>query len=371
MKNIKYILCVFAMLLMWACDTNELEQIGAVAESEIVSPKLNSMETVVIDQESYDNEEILTISWEPADFGYQAAINYSIYMSSESTTDFQLASNISTASFEIDHQALFDKLAGSNNLALPLNEVSTVSVYVTATVGADFTVVKSETLQMSFDLARIGLEGDLLSIAGDFNGWSTGGAGILGEDNVYTGYVDMNWKDHESTGYKFVDVDYGADSYGGSLDALSTTGDDLTIAPGMKHFKVDLNTNTASVINFTKVGLTGLTGWATPSMEMQYDYTNKYYWLIADAVTTDQFRILCFSPEDTGWGWSYTMGPRAIEDLTIGYGSNVKVFDNNISKQLIKADANMKVNEDGTFKFIFYYTSTDATWHFRVERPSF
>jgi len=373
MKNIKYILWVFAILFIWSCDTSELVEVRAVSESEMESPILNSMGTVVIDQNSYDNEETLTFNWTSADFGYPAAISYALYLSSETTTDYELAANINSSSYTIDHQALYDKLVGENNLGLPTNQVSSLSVYVTATVGSNFTVIKSDIQSISFDIAKIGLDGDLLQIAGEFNGWSTSGAAIVGNEKVYSGYVNMNWKDHESTKYKFVDFVYSTaawgDWFGGTLDELSPTGGDITITPGMKHFDVDLNTNTAKVINFTKIGLTGLGGWATPSMEMEYDYTNEYYWIVADAATTDQFRILCYSPEDTGWGWSYTMGPRVAEDLIVGYDSDVKIFDTSISKPLLGKDPNMKVNEDGTFKFILYYTATDATWHFRVERP--
>ncbi len=371
MKN--KIIIALIILFAWSCDAEKLEEVRTVPESEVVAPLLHAMESVVIDQNSYDNKEEVTFCWEPANFGYSAAISYAIYLSSETTPDYVLAANVNKTTFTIDQQTLFDKLVGESNLALPVDEVSTVEAYVTATVGSNFTIVKSTPQSLSFDIAKIGLEGDLLSVAGEFNGWSTSGAAIIGNEKVYAGYVDMNWKDHEITNYKFVDFVYTTSSwgdwFGGTLDALSTTGEDLTITPGMKHFNVDLNTNTASVINFTKIGLTGLGGWGTPSMEMSYDYANKYYYLVADAATTDQFRILCYSPEDTGWGWSYTMGPRVAEDLILGYGSDVKVFDTNISKPLVGKDPNMKVNEDGTFKFIFYYTATDATWHFKVEKP--
>lgn len=373
MKYIKYIIVVLAASIIGACDTKELEEVRAFKDSEIAAPVIKPMEMVSINQESYDAEELVTFTWEPANFGYDAAVNYSIYLSTSTVENYALASNIRATSFSIDHQALFDKLVGANNLALPLNAVSKVSVYVTATVGSDFTVVKSNATEMSFNIAKIGLEGDLLNISGEFNAWSTSGAGIIGLDKVYSGYVDMNWKDQTSTPYKFVDFTYASaawgDWFGGSLDALSATGDNLNVAPGMKFFNVDLNTMQASVMNFTKVGLTGVNGaWGTPSLEMTYDFANKYYYAVTEA-DTKPFRILCFSPEDTGWGWSYTMGPRTVEDLKLSVGSDVKVFDSKVSKPLVGGDPNMQLNEAGTYKFILYYTATDATWHFKVEKP--
>jgi|LSQX01.1.fsa_nt_gb hypothetical protein len=374
MKSIKYIISIFTLLFIWSCDTVELEEVRAVDESEIVAPTLQSMETVIIDQNSYDNKETVTFSWDPADFGFNAAVVYSIYLTTDSISDYNLASNINSTSFTIDHQALFDKLIGENNLALPTNEVSTVSVYITATVGSDFTVVKSGAQSIDFDIAKIGLDGDLLYISGEYNDWSDSRSAIVGLEKVYSGYVDMNWKNHENTEYKFVDflyasVDWG-DWYGGSLDALSpSAGESLNITPGMKFFNVDLNTKTATVMNFTKVGLTGINGqWGTPAVEMEYDYNNKYYYVVSEA-DTKGFRILCYSPEDTGWGWSYTMGPRTIDELHISLGSDVKVFDSSISKPLVGGDPNMSLDEAGTYKFILYYTATDASWHFKVERP--
>ncbi len=373
MKYLKYIILVLVLPLFISCDTKELEEVRAFSDSEIVAPVLKPMEVVAIDQKSYDDEAVVTFTWEPANFGYSAAVSYSIYLTSSTASDYALASNIRATSFTIDHQALYDKLIGPNNLALQVNEVSSVKVYLTATVGSNFTIVKSGEMEMSFDIAQIGLDGDLLRISGDFNEWSTKGVAIVGLDKIYSGYVDMNWKDKESTAYKFVDFTYASaswgDWYGGSLDVLSASGENMTLAPGMKFFNVDLNTMKATVMNFTKVGLTGVNGkWATPALDMAYDYANKYYFVVTE-VDTKPFRILCFSPDDTGWGWSYTMGPRTVEDLKIQVGSDVKVFDNKISKPLVGGDPNMQMNEAGTYKFILYFTATDATWHFKVEKP--
>ncbi len=374
MKYIKYLFLLCAVSFYWSCDNNELEKTMALPDSNIVVPSVQSMDTVVINKTSYDAKATVKFEWSPADFGFKSATTYKIYMSAGSVSDMVLASNISTPSFTIDHQALYDKLVGKKNLALPINKVSTVQVYVTATIGTNFTIVKSEPKSIKFKIGKAGVDGDLLNIAGDFNDWSTSDAGIIGLNKIYSGYVDMNWKDHTNTGYKFVDFGHTTsefgESYGGSLAALSLTGGNLNATPGMKFFKVDLNTGKSSIINFTKVGLTGLNGkWATPALEMIYDYENKYYYVVTEA-TTDNFRILCYSPEDTGWGWSYTMGPRTIPELSIKAGSDVKVFDSNtVSKPLIKSDPNMKLDVAGKYKFILYYTATDATWHFKVERP--
>lgn len=371
MKYIKYIISAFAILFLWSCDTVDLEQIKASPDGEMVGPVLETMSTVAIDQASYDDKATTTFSWAPANFGFPAAINYAIYMSSDSVADYQLAANINAESYTIDYQALYDKLIGENGLQLPTNEVSTIPVYVTATVGSNFTVVKSAAVNISFDIKKIGLAGDKLQIVGQFNGNSWSKTAITGVDKVYSGYADMNWKDQAETKYKFFDFVYASawwgDQYGGSLDALSTSGGDLVTTPGMKYFSVDLNTKTGSIVNFTKVGLTGLGGWQTPSMEMTYDYDNNYYYIVTAADGGASFRILCYAPDANPWG--YTLGPRTIPDLSLTVGSDVKVFDNNISKPLVGGDANMKMDATGTYKFILYYTSTDAIWHFKVERP--
>jgi hypothetical protein len=71
----KYIIYFFAILLVWSCDTKELEEIRALPENELEAPVLQSLETIVIDQDSYDEEELVTFSWEPAYFGFNAAAN--------------------------------------------------------------------------------------------------------------------------------------------------------------------------------------------------------------------------------------------------------------------------------------------------------
>jgi hypothetical protein len=358
---------------VYSCDNDVLETVKTFSEDQMMSPSIHQIDSVVINQKSYDEKALVTFSWNKADFGVNAAINYSIYLSSNTKKDFLLASNISKTFFEIDQQVFYDKLVGESNLALPKNKISNISYYVTATIGSNFKVIKSDSSVLKVNIGKIGLAGDLLFLSGDFNNWSNSANAIVGNEKKYTGYVDMNWKDHTTISYKFLDFVYSSaswgDWFGGDLSSISTSGGNITTTPGMKFFNVDLKTKQASIINFTKVGLTGINGkWATPALEMSYDYDKKYYWVVTSA-TTEKFRILCYSPEDTGWGWSYTMGPRSIDDLQIGIDSDVKVFDNSISKPLIGGDANMQVKAEGTYKFILYYTATDATWHFKVERP--
>jgi hypothetical protein len=137
----------------------------------------------------------------------------------------------------------------------------------------------------------------------------------------------------------------------------------MTTTTGMKYFNVDLNTKLANIVSFTKVGLTGVNGvWGTPAEEMIYDHTNKQYSVVL-TVDTRSFRILC-AP-----GWSYTMGPKTLEELVLSVGSDVKVYDSRISKPLVGKDPNMALTAAGTYKFILYYSTADATWHFRVENP--
>jgi hypothetical protein len=99
---------------------------------------------------------------------------------------------------------LYGKLVDENGLALPVDAVTTVNVYVTATIGSGFSVVKSASKEVTFNISKIGMEGDLLYIAGDFNEWSSSRAAIVGFDKVYAGYVDMNWRDHDNILYKLL-----------------------------------------------------------------------------------------------------------------------------------------------------------------------
>lgn len=152
MKHIKYIICAFAILFIWSCDSQGLEEVKALPEAQIAPAKVKSASTVVITKETVDAKEEFTFEWEPADFGYSAEVSYSIYLSGPTVSDYSLAENILDVSYAIEHKLLYDRLTNAKKLGLPKGQVSTVSVYVTATIGSDFAVVKSAPVNIDFNV---------------------------------------------------------------------------------------------------------------------------------------------------------------------------------------------------------------------------
>jgi|GEM_PF-1228161 len=376
MKTIENIIILgISTLLIYSCDTNKLDVVKTYAEDAIVAPVFNTMSDVVVNQANYDGNGDVTFSWKPADFGCKAAVDYAVYMSSSSKSDVCIGSGINATQYAIDYQSLYNRLVGKSYLALPKGKSSTVKCYVTASIGTDYTTVKSLESEITFEVGRISNGIDMLYISGDYDNDSADEHGIESQNNnhIYAGFVDMHNSTMENTSYRFVDYTYASSLagnwYGGSLDALTLDGDKLSTTTGLKYISVNLTTNKASIINFTKVGLTGFNGsWGTPAIEMTYNESTKDYTVTAE-YTSGNFRVLCYSPDAGLWGgWNYTMGPKTIPELTLQDGSDVKVYHASISKPLVGGDPNMKINEYGKYTFRFYYESADATWHLSVKK---
>ena len=367
MKRIKYLsLFCFAALLA-ACDPNGLEIVRTNPESMFVAPKMGAMGTVQVSQQNYDNNGNVTFSWEKADLGMPTELSYSIYLSSDSHPDMCLVSGVTKTSYSIDYKTLYAKLVGESNLALPKGKATTVPCYVTATMGDAYYVVKSDPVQVTFDIARVSTGINMLYVSGNFNNNHPDRNGIEETEaggKSYQGLVNM--KSTGTNNVKFLEYTYSGKNEGdawGVEDGVLKVGGAAIEAPAeLAYVRANLNTGTYSIYQLGgKVRLCGFNGsWSfSRNPELVYDAEEKA-WIGQADYTSGNFRI---SINDS---WSYTFGPKRAADLTVRDGSDIKIYHNDIAKKFVGGDANFKVNKAGTYRFKLYYESADCTWHLAV-----
>ena len=366
MKRIKYCLLLAAAGLLAACDPNGLEIVKTSAENQFVAPKMNTMGTVQVSQQNYDGTGEVTFSWEKADLGMPTELSYAIYMTSPSNGDMCLVSGVTKNSYSIDYKTLFAKLVGESNLGLPKGKSSTVPCYITATMGDGYYVVKSEPVQVTFDIARISTGINMLYVSGDFNGNHPDRNGIEETENggkAYQGLVNM--KSSGANKIKFLEYTYSGknegDAWGDDGGSLKVGGAAIEAPSELAYVRADLNAGTYSISKLDgPVRLCGLGGWSfRNNPELVYNAEEKA-WIGEADYSSGNFRV---SINDS---WSFTFGPKRAADLTVRDGSDIKIYHNDISKKALGGDANFKVNKAGRYRFKMYYESADCTWHIAV-----
>lgn len=213
-----------------------------------------------------DSSQVITFTWEAPDYGFKAAITYTLMFDTPGDTSganaWANATRVTIADNNLQKSYLgtdFNKLL--NQLGLPVGAASTLVVRLQADVsqstGSASTVVPLySTITLTVTPYKVVLVYPKLYIAGDFlspswtqkdqPGW------ILAapkSDGVYEGYINFTNTDNKfklCTMTSWNGTNYGA---GGSAATISSTGGDLNVA-GPAYCKVNADVN-ALTISYT------------------------------------------------------------------------------------------------------------------------
>lgn len=329
MKFTRHILSLLVIALGFAsCD--ELDKTVAADGEDIRVPVLNPVGDISI--KDNNKEEEVTFTWSAADFGYQAMIDYSIhavYTGGDEEQDIVLFTGINETSYATTKDVLnvkFCTAAEEGGLGIAEYATATVGFYVTATVGTDYTTVRSAgNVASQVTTAQAVVKAKGLYVPGSHQGWAPDAAQIIfesAEADIYLGYLDLNTEDGTDAQFKFTsEPSWDGTNYGGSLDALDTDGGagNLTTASGFYKVKLDLVNLKAELTLMEKVGLMGsFNDWGDDQV-MDYDWANKVYSTTITLPADGEFKVRF------NGNWDYNMGGD-INDLTEG-GPNIVVAE--------------------------------------------
>lgn len=339
MKFTRYILSLLAIALGFAsCD--ELDKTTAVDEGDILAPVMNPVGDISI--KDNNKEEEVTFTWSGADFGYPAMVDYSIhavYTGADGEHDITLFTGINETSYATTKDVLnvrFCTPVEEGGLGIAEYSTATVGFYISATVGTDYTVVRSaENITSTVTTAQAVVKAKGIYNPGSHQGWAPDKAQMLfesAETDIYMGYLDLNTEDGSDAEFKFTsDPNWDGTNYGGALEALDTDGGagNLKTASGFYKAKVDLVNLKAELTKMDKVGLMGtFNAWADDQV-MDYDWATKTYSTTITLEANGEFKVRF------NGNWDYNMGGD-INDLTEGGG-------------------NIVVEEAGTYLVKFFY----------------
>lgn len=274
-----------------------------------------------ISSDTYDLQNIDALDWScgTPDYGYSAAVTYSVQISMDNTwndatddnaaTYTTLATTYSTTKLEVSASEL-------NNALIVLNEWDNEDTFPTTVQNVYVRVMSaissvsgyeaySETAQASVlpYYTTVSEEPDILYVVGNHQNWNNDGSTpkLIATDDagtIYQGYAQLN------TEFKFMTTTSWDDAnYGGSNGTLVESGDNITTTPGFYQINVNLNNMTYTLATCTW----GIVGDAVGSWEndIQLAYSSDSGALEAEVTfSSGEFKFRQDGSWDTSLGGS-------------------------------------------------------------------
>lgn len=307
-----------------------------------------SANTLVLTEEKAA-DKALTLSWDAADYGYNAAVAYTIEIDTAGD-NFQSAPATVSMGSSLEKSFKVEEL---NTLLTKLKytpeEAHDIDVRIMATISDLVEPVYSNTETISVMTYSTFVEPGYVFVPGDYQGWNPGTAPALisVEDNgVYEGIISFN--NANSLEFKITadrnwDLNYGGEGDNGGT--LEQNGPNLTV-PTKDSYKimVDLNNMTWSSAKYSW----GVIGNATPEgwdadTNMIYD-NEEGVWKLTTQLTVGEIKF------------------RLNDDWATNYG------DDGGDKVLEQGGANIAVAEAGNYEIVLDLENEDESVTYTITK---
>ncbi len=323
------VICTMLFVLV-ACKKDEQRLVA----NEGVAPEFGSIPAALVLLEEQATTDSITFSWSEADYGYQAAIKYTLQFAAANQTDFEDAINVDLGNERSRTYAVADFNALVLRLGLEPESPGDVIYRVLASISDNITSVSSAVNTMTVTAYSTFREIPLLYVPGSHQGWSPETAPQLADVNfedIFEGFVYFPDASNE---FKLTvvpcwcEADYG--SPGGNQ--LTLGGGDNIKHDGAGFHRVTVNLNDltwrADIMNWGVIGDATPGGWDS-DQDMTYAVEDGV-WKITVALSAGEFK---FRANDD---WGVNFGHHPDDDpFVLSYGTD-----------------NIPVAEAGTYEII-------------------
>ncbi len=326
MKNITIsIITIIGLLFFTACEDSVGPTVSSDMDSTPVLTSHSGGESFVLNEENAD-EELLTLSWEAPDFGFQSAVTYIIEMDPEGS--------------EFDDPVTFVE-TNQTSVTMTVEQVNTRLVSAGITTGVESEINMrirahvnenvedriSESFMLAFtpyeviiDFPEIYVPGGYQGASGYTNDWSPADAPPLtsAEDNDrYEGYVFFA---DDGSQYKFTaERNWDDGDWGGSAESLEPGGSNLVMdEAGYYRINVNLNDLTYTTLRTTWGVIGDATGSWDADQNMEYDVADQV-WRITMDLSAGEMKFRA----NNDWGLNY--GDNAGDGNLQEGGDNIPV----------------------------------------------
>ncbi|PRD47101.1 SusE domain-containing protein [Sphingobacterium haloxyli] len=305
MRTFNIIACIAVLLglLGVSCSKDETKLVAVPADGASLQASVSS---VVLTKENAD-QEALTIQWESADFGFNAAIINALQIGLKGQ-DFEGAQEIAFSAG--DDRYSFNTLELNALLLameLPVDEVTDLELRLKSTISTSFTPLYSNTLSLAVTpyaaISYLYVPGAYQKAIPPGADWAIETAESLvspTSNGLYTGiiYFPEAGSEFKITPARSWDVSYGDD--GAGRISLSASGNIKAPRAGNLELTVNTNENTISYKDHSW-GIVGdaATGWDNDT-DMRYE-NNTQLWKATVELKVGAMKFR----KNRDWGTSY------------------------------------------------------------------
>jgi len=320
MKHIhKILFALLAFAVAWGCAEHvEDVVISANPDAPTITNPASGASMVLVQEDG----EPLVFSYEPADFGYSAAVTYTLQMDAVGN-NFENPADLGSSNgttIELSHSDLNNRLLGRGFAA---EEESEVEFRVRASVGAAVPAEYSEPITVVVTPYLAALTFPRLYVPGDYQGWNIGNENTIiydaNEDNVFEGYVHILGGSGE---FKVAEQPDWGFNWGGENGNLIWDGPNLMVNEPFGTFllTVDLNNETYSIGTRRVWGLVGDAtpgGWDTDT-PLEFNAEENVLTLTTD-LAAGEFKFRA----NNDWGHNY--GDNGGDGILNADGANIVI----------------------------------------------
>lgn len=363
MKLLKYIIPFAAVAGMLSACTSDLDTVQTVSIENAVAPTIHAFsEPIVVTADN--QEDIVLISWDAADFGAKTQINYSILASYQETT-LTLFNGISETSYSTTKGALNQRFY--NDLGLPVEEAVTVEFFIGATVGVGYETIYSNRTQVEFTATLAEKQYPVIYVIGDFCGWVFDTAPNLynftEDETTYEGFIDFGGK--AANGFKLTGVAAWDDSCNwgtgddtpaeeaSSVQLITSGGSGNLTCYSKRFYKFSFNTSTLlleKLYSFDQLGISGdCTGWGAEDVVMDFNSAKRRFWADVENLS-GEFKFRADGDWATNWGVGEGENALAVNggNIIVAEAGNYRVYAylSNSNELYYELDAKMYGQEE-------------------------
>lgn len=321
-KSVIIYIALIGMISLLSCKK---EEVGPVL-SDPVGPELTlpAAGTSIVLSEATASE-LLALEWTAADYGFQAAVTYSVQFDLPGNDFAEAGELVNTGDLTgtVSYADLNNMLIAKG---LPDGVASDIEIRVVSKVSDYVTDLVSAVISLSIKPYLVVVSYPYLGVPGSHQGWDPANESTviysLKSDGIYEGYLYFA---DAGTEFKFTDgpgwdVNWGDTGDDGTLDP---GGDNIIAAdPGYYKLNVDIN-----ALTYTKLKTDwGLIGSATPGgwdsdQDMSYDAGNSVFTITLDLIAGE----IKFRANDA---WDINLGDNDANSSLEYDGANIVVGEN-------------------------------------------
>lgn len=343
MKAIKYTLSVLALFILFTSCTKDNSNFTYFNPQDMVKAKINKPADVVLEDEK-KGDNLPAITWTPAQYGFDAAVNYVIEMSlkGKNFNPVKVIGSVSSASLVLKGS---DMQAAMDNLGAVLGTKQEVELRVKAIVSDQIPVQISDVI--SFFVTTFmpkEKEYNKVWIVGDYCGWNHSRSQFLydiaGNKEYFEGWVMFNGKAQNGFKITYTDGWHGNDI---GTNAGSVVNNKIKVEPGgnislftgvIMYLKLDNrdqnNRTLERVKSISRIGLIGSAtpnGWNSPDTELIFNETTRLFEATV-TLTDGEIKFRADNDWGTNWGIYKPAAGKNPNQLTNG-GDNIPVTAGN------------------------------------------